>query len=85
MCAFGALLLVLFFLFLLRRNVKHFVFPLDQEDDVGDLVVVVDSYNSDYDGEAIDVKGLLMIISIQLLSIKFIDVAIEYVFKPFLN
>ena len=57
----GALLSFLFLLFPLRHDVKYYVFPLEPEDDAEDLVAVVDSNDKDDDGEAREVKGLLMI------------------------
>ena len=71
----GSLLLVLF-LFPLHRDVKYCLLPLYLEDDVEDIVVAVDSEDNDYYREASEVKGLLMIRYISLLSIKFICYAI---------
>ena len=60
----GDLLLILFLLFLLRRDVKHFLFLLDPEDDAEDLIVAVCSDASDEDEEDGEDKTLLMTSSI---------------------
>ena len=54
-------LVLLFFLHL--RDDKHFLLPLDPENDTEDLVLAVVSDDNDDNGETREVKELLMISS----------------------
>ena len=56
-------LLLVLFLSPLSRDVKYCLFSLDLEDTVEDLIAAVHSNDKDDDGEAIEVKGMLVIIS----------------------